>query len=269
LENQFANLATGVTTLSKSVLSIITVTYQAENTLPATLESVASNIAGLDVVEYIVVDGASTDGTPAIIREAAGQGLVQHWVSEPDRGIYDAMNKAVALASGAWILFMNAGDNFAATDTLQQLWPALADPSAPALDVLYGNCYMVMSDGEVRYDPARDPQEIRYRMVCSHQSLFARRELLVAHPFDLAYPVCADHHFLAQVIEAGAVVGMLDLPVARVVLERYTWQQIRDGHAQKWRSMRQVYPGIKTELAFAARFVRLALAALAKKLLGR
>ena len=95
-------------------VSIITVTYNAEPLLERTLQSVlAQRYADKEIV---VVDGQSSDGTVAVIKRHAA--AIQSWVSEPDRGIYDAMNKGVRMATGDWILFMNAGDTFASDDVL-------------------------------------------------------------------------------------------------------------------------------------------------------
>lgn len=105
-------------------VSIITVTYNAESLLERTLQSVLSQRYADK--EIVVVDGQSSDGTVAVIKRHAA--AIQSWVSEPDKGIYDAMNKGVRMATGDWILFMNAGDTFASDDVLQRLFDAV-DPA--------------------------------------------------------------------------------------------------------------------------------------------
>ena len=99
------------------VFSIITVTYNAERWLERTILSVLSQ--SYPNIEYIIIDGGSTDGTVDIIKKYEER--IAYWVSEPDKGIYDAMNKGIQKATGEWINFMNAGDVYAANDVLVQL----------------------------------------------------------------------------------------------------------------------------------------------------
>ena len=132
-------------------VSIITVTYNAESLLERTLQSVLSQRYADK--EIVVVDGQSSDGTVAVIKRHAA--AIQSWVSEPDKGIYDAMNKGVRMATGDWILFMNAGDTFASDDVLQRLFDAV-DPAQA--DVIYGD---VVKGGQVKAAPRE------YRPACS------------------------------------------------------------------------------------------------------
>lgn len=98
-------------------VSVITVTYNAGGLLPHTMDNVlAQTYANM---EYIVIDGASTDGSQDIIRQRSCDRL--KWISEKDGGIYDAMNKGVGMASGEWVLFMNVDDTFASNDTLDRI----------------------------------------------------------------------------------------------------------------------------------------------------
>ena len=99
------------------LFSIITITYNAERWLEQTILSVLSqSYAG---IEYIVIDGGSTDGTVEIIRRYASG--IAYWTSEPDKGIYDAMNKGLQRATGDYVWFINAGDTFYAANTMQQV----------------------------------------------------------------------------------------------------------------------------------------------------
>ncbi len=98
------------------ILSVVTVTRNAAPLLRRTIASVAAQKSSN--LEYIVVDGASTDNSVGIIKESP---VVGKYVSEPDKGIYDAMNKGARMASGEWILFMNAGDTFASPDVAERL----------------------------------------------------------------------------------------------------------------------------------------------------
>ena len=117
--------------------SIITVTYNAEKVLEDTIQSVISQT--YHHIEYIIVDGASKDGTLSIINRYRSR--IHTVVSEPDKGLYDAMNKGIALASGDYLCFLNAGDCFHEDDTLQQMVHTINGSELP--DVLYGETAIV------------------------------------------------------------------------------------------------------------------------------
>ena len=117
--------------------SVITVTYNAEKVLEDTIQSVIAQT--YHHVEYIIVDGASKDGTLSIIDRYRPR--IHTVVSEPDKGLYDAMNKGIALASGDYLCFLNAGDCFHEDDTLQQMVHTINGNELP--DVLYGETAIV------------------------------------------------------------------------------------------------------------------------------
>ena len=120
--------------------SIITVTYNAEKVLEDTIQSVISQT--YHHIEYIIVDGASKDGTLSIINRYRSR--IHTVVSEPDKGLYDAMNKGIALASGDYLCFLNAGDCFHEDDTLQQMVHTINGNELP--DILYGETAIVDKD---------------------------------------------------------------------------------------------------------------------------
>ena len=117
-------------------LSIITITYQAEQYLERTIQSILVQGNRTDI-EYIIIDGASKDGTLGIIEHYREH--INSFISEPDRGIYDAMNKGLAKASGEYVVFMNAGDEFASKDTLTTMLHHLSKNPG----VLYGDANFV------------------------------------------------------------------------------------------------------------------------------
>ncbi|MFA7139626.1 MAG: glycosyltransferase, partial [Proteiniphilum sp.] len=107
-------------------LSVITVTWNAVTTLERTLQSVGEQ--SWPLLEHLVIDGGSDDGTVELIRSLSHARM--KWVSEPDKGLYDAMNKGAALASGDYLCFLNAGDTFFAADTVEQMMRSWADQPA-------------------------------------------------------------------------------------------------------------------------------------------
>ena len=143
-------------------LSVVTVVRNDAAGLERTMASVAEQTR--PGIEYIVVDGASTDGTLEAIRRRAD--LVDAWISEPDGGIYAAMNKGAAMASGDYVLFMNAGDRFYAAETVEKIF----EPR-PRTELLWGDCVIEKSGGGEEYDCARDVlRHLHRQMTVSHQS---------------------------------------------------------------------------------------------------
>lgn len=185
------------------MVSVITVCRNCLPQLRQTLESVAAQ-RDADF-EHIIVDGASSDGTSAFLRrEFRGQ-----WISEPDRGIYDAMNKGGRMARGEWVIFMNAGDSFVADDTLARLAPALAGDAG----VVYGDVLKEGADGSLHLKKAEEPHS-SHRMIFCHQSALARRSLLERFPFDTTHPYSADFKFFKTLWRKGCRFERVDFPVA-------------------------------------------------------
>src|SRR5476651_1350657 len=119
-------------------LSVITIVYNNVRDIERTMLSVLNQTFGN--IEYIIIDGASTDGTLEVIKRY--QNRIAKLISEKDEGIYDAMNKGLTIATGDYVLFMNSGDEFYATDTVEKVFA-----SAPGADIYYGETEM-MSDND-------------------------------------------------------------------------------------------------------------------------
>ena len=169
--------------------------------------------------EYIIVDGASTDGTVEWLREQ--EGII--WLSEPDKGIYDAMNKGVRMAKGEWVIFMNAGDTFYNNDVLQNIAPYLKSEYG----LVYGDIAK-QSKGKELIKHAEQPHN-SHRMFCCHQALFTRTELLRNTPFDTTHTLSADFKFVKQMYRQS--VPMLYVPqvVARFDTHGISHTRMIDG----------------------------------------
>lgn len=191
------------------MVSVVTVCFNAEEVIRKTIESVLSQT--YRPIEYILVDGESCDGTCAIIEEYQAEfensGFVYKYISEKDKGIYDAMNKGVRLASGEWVNFMNAGDFFYSEDVLACLFKS---EYANNIQVLYGNTSKCYSCGEFCMKP-KNYEKLSERMIFCHQSAFVRRSALLEQPFDLSYPIAADFNFFHSLYQKQ--VGMYYIPV--------------------------------------------------------
>jgi len=171
----------------KPTLSIITVVYNNVRDIERTLLSVLNQ--SYAHIEYIVVDGASSDGTLEIIQRY--QDRLSKVVSEKDAGIYDAMNKGLALASGDYVLFMNSGDELYAPDTVKNVFS-----TAPNADIYYGETEMFneawQSIGKRRHSvPEKFTwQSFRFGMTISHQAIYIR--ITLTEPYDRQYELSAD-----------------------------------------------------------------------------
>lgn len=152
-------------------VSIVTIVYNGQDFLPQTIASVKAQT--YPAVEYIIIDGNSSDNTLSIINE--NQAHITTWISEPDKGLYNAMNKGIAKATGDWICFLNAGDTFYQNTTLEKLFSRdLTD-----IDFLYGDSYLLTLEGKpVRLMKAETltRSSISKGMIACHQTMFIRRE---------------------------------------------------------------------------------------------
>lgn len=177
-------------------ITVITVCYNAQSTIRQTIESVVSQ--DYENKEYIIVDGGSTDNTLNILQEYAGQ---LRYISEPDKGIYDAMNKGVKLAAGDYIEFIGADDALAGKDVLTKAAKIIGADSE--IDVLCAAQYLVEEKTHLERLLDCTPA---IRAECGekvmpwvpHGSMFARRSLLLENPFDLNYHICADFDFILK-----------------------------------------------------------------------
>ena len=180
-----------------SLVSVITVCRNAAATIEACLASVAAQ--SWPQVEHVIIDGASTDGTPDIIARHKGRpGAV---VSEPDRGLYDAMNKGVERSQGEFLIFLNADDVFASPDALRDAMRAIArDPEG---DVYYGGLEVVLGEVRHRHMPP-PPEQAAEEMVLGclpHQATLARRAVFAkTGPFDLRWRRHADYDWWLKVL---------------------------------------------------------------------
>lgn len=189
-------------------ISIVTVTRNAADLLKRTIESVGRQ--KYDKMEYVVIDGASDDGSVKAISESQ---LIDKWISEPDKGIYDAMNKGARMATGEWILFMNAGDTFAGDDVVSRLMTEAG--SHPDADVIYGDVIRCgNASGEGSLKEASDVLK-GHRLAFCHQSVICKRKDLLENPFDIRHKYSADFKFFKTLHKQNKNFIHVNFPVAR------------------------------------------------------
>ncbi len=194
-------------------LSVITIVYNnvrvIERTMLSVLNQTYSNI------EYILIDGNSTDGTKEIISKYKDRIAV--FLSEKDKGIYDAMNKGLALASGEYVLFMNSGDEIFDTETVQKVFA-----SADDADIYYGETEMFDDDwqsiGQRRHKaPERFTWEsFRFGMSVSHQAIYIRKSL--TETFDLNYQLSSDIDWIIKAAKKAQKIVNTHLYVAKYMV---------------------------------------------------
>ena len=191
------------TQLSK--ITVVTVVYNGKRLLEKTICSVLNQ--SYPNIEYITVDGASTDGTTDIITKYASSLFA--WISEKDNGIYHAMNKGAAMATGDWICFLNCGDVFVDDHAVQKAVNIIAE--TPDADIFYGNILVKAKDG-MKERIALEPCN-KHRMFFCHQSAFVKTELMRKYPFDESYQMSADLKFFKQCYYLGCQFHHLNFPV--------------------------------------------------------
>lgn len=186
------------------MITVVTVSFNAVSCIEETILSVI-NQTYLNL-QYIIVDGGSTDGTVDIIKKYADK--ISYWISEPDKGIYDAMNKGIDMAKGEWINFMNSGDTFYANDTIESIFL-----QQHTEDIIYGDVQLSFEWGKI-IKRARNINEIIHGMIFCHQSSFVKIDIMRANKFNLEYKIAADYHFFLKMYEQRKKYKYVGFPIS-------------------------------------------------------
>ncbi len=208
-------------------LTVITVVYNNVRDIERTIRSVIHQT--YPQIEYIIIDGNSIDGTVDVIKRYAGH--ISQWISEPDKGIYDAMNKGLSHATGDYVLFMNSGDEIYAEDTVAQVFA-----SAPDADIYYGETEMYDEDwqslGLRRHAiPTHfNWRSFRFGMSISHQAIYIRRSIVGR--YDPRYQLSADIDWIISAAKkANKIVNTRRL-VAKYLVggmsKKRHWQSLKE-----------------------------------------
>ena len=182
--------------------SIITVNYNNKNGLRKTIESVIHQ--SFRDFEYIVIDGGSTDGSADVLKEYDAQ--IDYWVSEPDKGIYNAMNKGIGMAAGDYLQFLNSGDSLVSDDITMRMTEALKSKEYPS--ILYGNMLKDMSGGKVMRDKGFAGKSISflgfYTGSLNHPSSYIQKSLFEKYGcYDENLKIVSDWKWFLQAIILG------------------------------------------------------------------
>jgi glycosyltransferase involved in cell wall biosynthesis len=179
----------------KPLVTVITVVFNGGKYLEETILSVLQQT--YEHVEYIIIDGGSTDGTVEVIRKYEGQ--IDYWVSESDDGIYFAMNKGIEAATGDWVIFINSGDMFYGNTVLSRV---INQDNADA-DVIYGQASVKYGSGATVNKIPSKIEDMWEGTITSHQAIFIRIGLMKEYRFDCNFKLAADHELISRLFNCG------------------------------------------------------------------
>ena len=238
-------------------ITYVTITYNAAKVLQRTLDSVLSQ--DYPHIVHLIIDGASTDDTMQLVdayidrSNAADNGHSIQVTSEPDKGIYDAMNKGLRSITGDYVCFLNAGDFLPASDTVSRIVEKVGDQS-PA--VLYGDTDIVDGEGRFLHHRRLAPPEhlswksFRQGMLVCHQAFYARADFAIATPYDLRYRYSADVDWCIRVMKAAAKENVplfnLKMVVACYTQEGQTTLHHRESLLERYHVMEHHYGRLQT-----------------------
>ncbi len=182
-------------------ISIITITYNSAKTVQRALESVQSQT--YKDIEHVIVDGASTDGTKELIEAYAKQHGNVRWISEKDKGIYNAINKGIALATGDVIGFLHSDDMLYSADSIEQIAAAFADPK---IDVVYGDLQYCSGEKVIRRWRSNpfSPSSLKFGWMPPHPTVYVRREVYEqVGEYDEWFHISADYDMMLRIFKSG------------------------------------------------------------------
>ena len=242
--------------MAEPLFSIITVCYNASDTIDRTLSSVDSQ--SFTDYEHLIIDGNSTDGTQKLVEDRPNQR--RQMVSEPDKGIYDAMNKGMSFASGRYLIFLNAGDSFHDADVLADYARLIQNNDEPA--VVYGQTNLVDKDGTyLGPRHLRAPQTLTLAsfsegMVVCHQAFVALKRIVGF--FNLKYRYSADYEWCIRCLQHSRKnVGLGDTVVIDYLSEGLTTKHQKASLIERFKIMRYYYgliPTLRRHIGFYARW---------------
>lgn len=224
-------------------LSIITITYNAEQTLERTILSVEQQ--DYHNIEYIIVDGKSSDATMDIVARHSSR--VNKCISEPDGGLYYAMNKGLLMASGDYVWFLNAGDEITDSHTVTKMFESFNDA-----DVYYGDTVMTDMDGNIIGERRLAPPEslnwksFKNGMLVSHQSFVPR--LTLCREYDTNFRFSADFDWCVNILRKSSSIVNTHLVLSRFLDGGITKHNIISGLKERFRIMVHHYGIISTVL---------------------
>jgi len=229
---------------SNPCISVITVVYNNVDGIERTILSIVEQ--SYEDIEYIIVDGYSDDGTIDIIRKYEDR--ISKWISEPDDGLYHAMNKGMNLATGDYVWFINSGDEIFDVETVSTMISGLQDLP----DILYGNTMITDEKGNKIGDRRLAPPEaltwrsFKKGMLVSHQSLLVRKEL--APEFDTQYTLASDIDWVIRAMKASGDIRNTHIYLSRFMEGGMSGTNLKTGLRERFRILARHYGLIPTTI---------------------
>ncbi len=225
----------------KPKLSVITIVYNNTRDIERTMLSVVNQT--YPDIEYIIIDGLSTDGTLDIIKKYSHK--ISKLISEKDEGIYDAMNKGLALATGDYVLFMNSGDELYSKDTIANVFA-----SADNADIYYGETEMINADGKSLGKRRHKAPEnftwrsFKYGMSISHQAIYVKHS--IAEPFNRKYQLSADIDWILNAAKKAKTIVNTHRYVAKYLVGGMSKAKHRQSLSERFAIMKHYYGLVPT-----------------------
>jgi len=231
-------------------LTVITIVYNNVRDIERTIKSVLNQTQ--KKIEYIIIDGKSTDGTLEIIEKYKTH--ISKIVSEPDKGIYDAMNKGLAMAEGDYVLFMNSGDEIYDEHTVEDVFA-----SSPGADIYYGETEMYNDNweslGRRRHEAPEnfDWKSFRFGMNVSHQAIYIKRSITV--PYDLTYKYSSDIDWIIKAAKKSSNIINVHRYVAKYLVGGMSKKKHRESLKERFQIFSKYYgliPNLLSHIVIAA-----------------
>ncbi len=226
----------------KPTISIITVVYNSERFIENTIKSIINQT--YPNIEYIIIDGASTDGTVEIIKKY--EKFISQWVSEKDSGLYDAMNKAIEMTGGDYLWFINSGDEIYTENILTDIFGQLN--SLP--DVIYGETEIINFKGQLigkrRHSVPKKLtwKSLRFGMKVCHQSILVKKNLV--EPYNTDFRYSSDFEWVIKVLKKSKAIHNSNLILSKFMEGGLTKQSLLPSLKERFKIMKQYYGLIPT-----------------------
>ena len=231
---------------NKPLISIITVVYNSVNFLEGSIKSIA--LQDSKNFEHIIVDGGSTDGTLELIHRYENQ--IHQWISEPDKGLYDAMNKGIRMARGEYIWFINSGDKLYENQTISKIEVIVELNSMP--DIVYGETVIIdENDIEIGLRRLKTPQNLSVKslfngLVVCHQSFIIKRN--IASEYNLKYKIAADYDWVLKALKSSKTIVNSNLILSRYLDNGFSKNNIPKALKERFGIMAKEFGWFKTAL---------------------
>lgn len=249
-----SNIYTNFKNLTSPSISIITVVYNGGNVIEKTIQSIVNQT--YKNIEYIIIDGNSTDNTLDVIKKY--QNNISYWISEPDSGLYDAMNKGLKIAHADYVLFINAGDELYAPETIEKIFNASdftikkdnITSQSPFPDVFFGETEMIDETGKsiglrrLKPDKNLNWKHLKNGMLVSHQSVVVKKS--IAKKYNISYKYAADYDWVICALQKAQQTINTNIIISKFLDGGRTKQTIIPGLKERFKIMCKHYGFLTT-----------------------